>query len=131
MRISDWSSDVCSSDLWRGETRGKHKAGDSWDGRGDCVDCRACVNVCPTGIDIRDGLQLECIGCGLCIDACDEVMGKVGRPLRLIDFVSDVNVARRAGGQPTIRKLVRARTVIYAALLGLEIGRSTRLNSRH
>src|SRR3546814_6384127 len=45
---------------WRGETRGKHKAGDSWDGRGDCVDCRACVNVCPTGIDIRDGLQLEC-----------------------------------------------------------------------
>src|SRR3546814_13391536 len=50
---------------WRGETRGKHKAGDSWDGRGDCVDCRACVNVCPTGIDIRDGLQLECIGCGL------------------------------------------------------------------
>ncbi|MFC3674835.1 cytochrome c oxidase accessory protein CcoG [Ferrovibrio xuzhouensis] len=104
---------------WRGETRGKHKAGDSWDGRGDCVDCRACVNVCPTGIDIRDGLQLECIGCGLCIDACDEVMGKVGRPLRLIDFVSDVNVARRAGGQPAIRKLVRARTVIYAALLVL------------
>jgi len=104
---------------WRGETRGKHKAGDSWDGRGDCVDCRACVNVCPTGIDIRDGLQLECIGCGLCIDACDEVMAKVGRPLRLIDFISIANLEQRAQRQPVTLRLVRPRTLIYAAMLVL------------
>ncbi|WP_341702844.1 cytochrome c oxidase accessory protein CcoG [Ferrovibrio sp.] len=104
---------------WRGETRGKHKAGESWEGRGDCVDCRACVNVCPTGIDIRDGLQLECIGCGLCIDACDEIMGKVGRPPRLIDFVSIANLERRAQRQPGFLKLVRPRTLIYTALLVL------------
>lgn len=104
---------------WRGEARGKHKAGESWEGRGDCVDCRACVNVCPTGIDIRDGMQLECIGCGLCIDACDEIMTKVGRPQRLIDFVSIANLERRAQKQPTILKLIRSRTVIYAAMLVL------------
>jgi cytochrome c oxidase accessory protein FixG len=102
---------------WRGEKRGKHKAGESWEGRGDCVDCRACVNVCPTGIDIRDGWQMECIGCGLCIDACDEIMSKVGRPQRLIDFVSLANLDRRAKKQPSILKLVRTRTMIYATLL--------------
>lgn len=106
---------------WRGETRGKHKAGDSWEGRGDCVDCRACVNVCPTGIDIRDGMQLECIGCGLCIDACDEIMTKVGRPQRLIDFVSIANLERRANKLPAILKLLRTRTVIYAAMLALVV----------
>ena len=58
----------------RGEPRGPHKKGATWDGRGDCIDCRQCVAVCPVGIDIRDGLQLECIGCALCIDACNEIM---------------------------------------------------------
>lgn len=104
---------------WRGETRGKHKAGDSWEGRGDCVDCRACVHVCPTGIDIRNGPQLECIGCGLCIDACDEIMDKVDRPRRLIDFVSLENLQRRADRKPAVVKLVRPRTAIYASLLVL------------
>ncbi len=102
---------------WRGETRGSHKAGQSWEGRGDCVDCRACVNVCPTGIDIRDGQQLECIGCGLCIDACDDIMAKVDRPLRLIDFVSMENLERRPKKQPQIVKLIRSRTVIYSVML--------------
>ena len=73
----DEQSVIVTYQKWRGEQRGKHKAGDSWEGRGDCVDCRLCVNVCPTGIDIRDGQQLECIGCGLCIDACNETMAKV------------------------------------------------------
>ncbi len=102
---------------WRGEQRGKHKAGDSWEGRGDCIDCKACIHVCPTGIDIRNGPQLECIGCALCIDACDEMMGKVGRPLRLIDFVSLENLDRRAKRLPAILKLLRTRTVVYAAML--------------
>ncbi len=102
---------------WRGEQRGKHKAGESWEGRGDCIDCKACIHVCPTGIDIRNGPQLECIGCALCIDACDDMMAKVGRPLRLIDFVSLENLDRRAKKQPAILKLLRTRTVVYAAML--------------
>ncbi len=65
---------------YRGEPRGAHRRDATWDGRGDCVDCKACVAVCPMGIDIRDGAQLECIQCALCIDACNDIMGKVGRP---------------------------------------------------
>jgi cytochrome c oxidase accessory protein FixG len=104
---------------WRGDPRGKHKKGESWDGRGDCVDCRACVAVCPTGIDIRDGLQLECIGCGLCIDACDEIMDKVGRPHGLIAFDTYANgVARRRGETPH-RRFLRPRTFVYAAVMAL------------
>ena len=61
----------------RGEPRGPHKKAESWEGRGDCVDCNQCVVVCPMGIDIRDGAQLECINCGLCVDACDEIMDRV------------------------------------------------------
>ncbi|WP_119420438.1 cytochrome c oxidase accessory protein CcoG [Rhodospirillaceae bacterium SYSU D60015] len=102
---------------WRGEPRGKHKQGDSWDGRGDCVDCRGCVHVCPTGIDIRDGQQLECINCGLCIDACDEVMRKVGRPTGLIAFATLAGEAARARGEPWHYRLIRPRTIIYAAVL--------------
>ena len=70
----------------RGEPRGPHKKGQPWEGRGDCIDCKACVAVCPTGIDIRDGSQLECIQCALCIDACNDIMGKVGRPRGLIAY---------------------------------------------
>lgn len=102
---------------WRGEPRGKHKQGDSWDGRGDCVDCRGCVHVCPTGIDIRDGQQLECINCGLCIDACDEVMRKVGRPTGLIAFATLAGEAARARGEAWHYKLIRPRTIIYATVL--------------
>jgi cytochrome c oxidase accessory protein FixG len=80
----DEQSVIVTYQKWRGEPRGKHKAGASWDSRGDCVDCSLCVAVCPTGIDIRDGQQIECIGCGLCIDACTQTMGKVGRAPDLI-----------------------------------------------
>ncbi len=84
---------------------------------GDCIDCRQCVNVCPTGIDIRNGSQLECIQCGLCIDACDSIMEKIGRPSRLIAYDSDVNLKHRLAGLPPVQKIVRTRTVLYAAII--------------
>ncbi len=78
---------------------------------GDCIDCTLCVQVCPTGIDIRDGLQYECIACGACIDACDGVMDKIGYPRGLIRYASQNAV----DGKPT--RVLRPRIVLYAALL--------------
>lgn len=89
---------------------------------GDCIDCKACVQACPTGVDIREGLQLGCIQCGLCIDACDTVMKKVGREPGLIGYDTDMNIARREEGKPPIYRIVRARTVLYAALIVLISG---------
>jgi cytochrome c oxidase accessory protein FixG len=86
---------------------------------GDCVDCHQCVAVCPTGIDIRNGAQLDCIMCGLCIDACDNIMKKVGRPTGLIAYDTDINIARRREGKPPIYRIVRPRTAIYAGLIAL------------
>jgi cytochrome c oxidase accessory protein FixG len=87
----------------RGEPRTSIKKADELRAHGvaagDCIDCYQCVAVCPTGIDIRNGAQLECIMCGLCIDACDRVMEKVGRPTGLIAYDTDINIARRAEGQ--------------------------------
>jgi cytochrome c oxidase accessory protein FixG len=103
----------------RGEPRGSHKKGDTWEGRGDCVDCKQCVAACPMGIDIRDGLQLECIQCALCIDACDDVMKKVERPLGLIGYDNDLAIRKRQAGQHTKFKPVRARTVAYVLILGV------------
>jgi cytochrome c oxidase accessory protein FixG len=103
---------------WRGEPRAKHKKGEDWQGRGDCVDCRACVAVCPTGIDIRDGLQLECIGCGLCIDACDDIMDRVGRPRGLIAFDTYANRVAAQRGEKPKRRYVRPRTIAYVFFLG-------------
>ncbi len=118
--LLDDDSLVVTYQKWRGEPRGKHKKGEPWEGRGDCVDDKLCVAVCPTGIDIRDGLQLECIGCGLCVDACNNVMDKVGRPRGLIRFDSERNQRRQAAGEPPVSRmgrLVRARTIIYAVLV--------------
>lgn len=84
---------------------------------GDCVDCNQCVAVCPTGIDIRNGAQLECIMCGLCIDACDNVMTKVGRPTGLIAYDTDINIKRRLEGKTNVFRLVRPRTIIYSAII--------------
>jgi cytochrome c oxidase accessory protein FixG len=101
---------------WRGEPRGKGK---SRDDLGDCIDCNACVNVCPVGIDIRDGQQLECITCALCIDACDDIMEKVGKPRGLIDYIALTDETReRAGEAPRSiwKHIFRLRTIIYTAL---------------
>ncbi len=70
---------------------------------GDCVDCHQCINVCPTGVDIRNGIQLGCIQCGLCIDACDNVMSEIGRPKGLIGYDTDINMQRRREGKPPIQ----------------------------
>ncbi|TFV77787.1 cytochrome c oxidase accessory protein CcoG [Bradyrhizobium frederickii] len=86
---------------------------------GDCVDCHQCINVCPTGVDIRHGIQLGCIQCGLCIDACDNVMSEIGRPKGLIGYDTDINMQRRREGKPPIYRIVRARTVIYAAAIAI------------
>src|SRR5262245_55190887 len=104
---------------WRGEPRGPHKKGQSWEGRGDCVDCAACVAVCPTGIDIRDGSQLECIQCALCIDACNEIMGKVGRPRGLIAYDTIARQDAAAKGSKVPLRIVRPRTLLYAGLISL------------
>ncbi|MEL7011765.1 MAG: cytochrome c oxidase accessory protein CcoG [Pseudomonadota bacterium] len=113
---------------WRGEPRGKsHKPKDGApvELTGDCVDCNACVNVCPVGIDIRDGQQMECITCALCIDACDEIMGKLGRDRGLIDYLALSDEPRERAGHPprsAWHHIFRLRTVLYSsawALCGL------------
>lgn len=120
--LLDEDSMVVTYQGWRGEPRGKHKKGQTWEGRGDCIDCKTCVAVCPTGIDIRDGLQLECIGCGLCIDACDDVMDRVDRPRGLISFDTERNQIARAEGRPTVKpwsRTVRPRTITYTCVLAV------------
>jgi cytochrome c oxidase accessory protein FixG len=86
---------------------------------GECIDCHQCINVCPTGVDIRNGSQLGCVQCGLCIDACTAVMQQVGRPEGLIAYDTDINGQRRLAGKPPIYRLIRPRTVLYAAMIAL------------
>ncbi|RXH24874.1 MULTISPECIES: cytochrome c oxidase accessory protein CcoG [Bradyrhizobium] len=86
---------------------------------GDCVDCHQCINVCPTGVDIRHGIQLGCIQCGLCIDACDNVMREIGRPTGLIGYDTDINMQRRREGKPPLYRIVRPRTLVYAAAIAV------------
>ncbi len=115
--LLDEESLVVSYRTDRGEPRGAHKKGQSWEGRGDCIDCNQCVAVCPMGIDIRDGLQLECITCALCIDACNSVMDKVGRPRGLITYDTYTNSQRRERGEPARIKLLRPRTIVYGSVI--------------
>jgi cytochrome c oxidase accessory protein FixG len=88
---------IITYDRARGEPRGKGE------GKGDCIDCSICVQVCPTGIDIRNGLQYECIGCAACIDGCDQVMEKIGRPLKLIRYSKG--------------RVLRPRVLVYSVIL--------------
>jgi len=107
---------------WRGEPRGKLQKGKVDKQNGDCIDCMACVNVCPVGIDIRDGQQLECITCGLCIDACDDIMTKIGRPRGLIDYLAFTDEPWERSGnapRPIWRHVARPRTILYTALWSL------------
>jgi len=107
---------------YRGEPRGPHKKGQTWEGRGDCIDCKACVAVCPMGIDIRDGSQLECIQCALCIDACNDIMHKVGRPQGLIAYDTFRNVDAPVTGERTKARIIRPRTLLYSGLMLLVAG---------
>jgi cytochrome c oxidase accessory protein FixG len=102
---------VVSYDVARGEPRGARKRGARPDALGDCVDCQLCVQVCPTGIDIRDGLQYQCIGCAHCVDACDDVMKRVGYAPGLIRYTTEHALA---GGRSHI---LRPRVLGYAAAL--------------
>ena len=102
---------------FRGEPRGAHRKGESWDSRGDCIDCKACVAVCPMGIDIRDGPQLECIQCALCIDACDEIMGKINRPKKLIAYDTFRSIESEVKGGGLQLRLLRPRTLLYSGLI--------------
>ena len=110
---------IIGYDKARGETRGSRSRGADYKakGLGDCVDCGICVQVCPTGIDIRDGLQYECIGCAACIDGCDQVMEKVGYPKGLIRYSSQNAVEQHQGFAKMLRRLVRPRILIYTGVL--------------
>lgn len=121
--LLDRQSLIVGYDTARGEPRGKLKRG-AEGAQGDCIDCNACVNTCPTGIDIRKGLQMECIGCTQCIDACDAIMDRVKKPRGLIRYTSQDELA--GVGK---RRLLRARTVAYplllvvaVSLLGISLG---------
>jgi cytochrome c oxidase accessory protein FixG len=103
----------------RGEPRAAHKKGTTWEGRGDCIDCKACVAVCPMGIDIRDGSQLECIQCALCIDACNEIMDRVERPRDLIAYTTIPNLANATSAPREGWRIIRPRTMLYTAMITL------------
>lgn len=105
--LLDQDSLIIAYDSARGEPRGRIRDPEP---KGDCVACNKCVVVCPQGIDIRHGLQLECIHCGLCADACDSVMARLDRPRGLIRYASESELAG------ALRRLVRPRTVVYALL---------------
>ncbi|MDX8385420.1 MAG: cytochrome c oxidase accessory protein CcoG [Gallionella sp.] len=109
-------------DQERGEPRGKIRKGESKDevaaAQGDCIDCFQCVHVCPTGVDIRGGQQLGCITCGLCLDACDEVMDKVGRPKGLIRYAT----LDEMQGKPTKKLYQHPRTIVYIVILLSALG---------
>jgi cytochrome c oxidase accessory protein FixG len=116
----DEDSFLVTYKAWRGEPRGSVKAAEAAPGTiVDCVDCMACVNVCPTGIDIRNGPQLECITCALCIDACNDVMDKLGRPRDLIGYTTlqrDVAESKGEALPPMWKVIARPRVLIYAAV---------------
>jgi cytochrome c oxidase accessory protein FixG len=124
--MTDRHTLLVSYKVERGEPRGPARKGAdghvNWSKRGDCIDCKACVVVCPAGIDIRDGSQLECIQCALCIDACNEIMTKIDRPRGLIGYDTIANAEAKAAGGHEPLALIRPRTMLYAgvaALVGL------------
>lgn len=108
--LLDKNSIVIAYDRVRGEPRGKLTKGEERT-KGDCIDCGLCVDVCPTGIDIRNGTQLECVNCTACIDACDPVMDKIGKPRGLIRYDSENNIVNK------IRKIWTPRVIGYSGVL--------------
>ena len=110
---------IVTYDAQRGEPRGarSRKADPKGLGLGDCVNCTLCVQVCPTGIDIRNGLQYECISCAACIDVCDDVMDKVGYPRGLIRYSTEHALEKGWGGRQILRHVLRPRVLVYSAIL--------------
>lgn len=123
--LLDRNSVVVAYDYVRGEPRGKIKK--KADLQGDCIDCNLCVKVCPTGIDIRNGTQLECTNCTACIDACDSIMDKISRPRGLIRYASEANIAENKSFEWTTR--VKAYSVVMVVLLTIFTGLLTTRNS--
>ena len=115
--MMDEKSLLVTYKYWRGEPRGSLKEARANPGTiGDCIDCNQCVAVCPTGIDIREGPQIGCITCALCIDACDKVMAQIDRPRGLIDYVTSEDAEREQAGKPAtpvLKTLFRPRTIAY------------------
>ena len=115
---------IVTYDSARGEPRGARskKVDAKAAGLGDCIDCSLCVQVCPTGIDIRNGLQYECIGCGLCVDACNSVMDKVNYPRGLIRFATQNAMTQHWGRAEIVRRVLRPRVLLYSSVLvGLSV----------
>ena len=114
---------IIGYDQDRGEPRGARarKADHKALGLGDCIACQLCVQVCPTGIDIREGLQYECIGCAACIDACDQVMDKMGYPPGLIRYSTQNALTEHAGLASIAQRAARPRTLVYSAILACVI----------
>lgn len=110
---------VIGYDTNRGEARGHFKKGDDFNTRGHCIDCSACVQVCPMGIDIRDGLQIDCIACGLCIDACDNVMDKLSLPRGLIRYSSSKHLNEPQKPLDLWAVFLRPRSLYYMAVLSV------------
>ncbi len=115
--LLDQDSIVIAYDYKRGEPRGKLKKSEDNSGKGDCIDCGLCVDVCPTGIDIRNGIQLECVNCTACIDACDAVMEKIDRPKKLIRYDSLNGIENKTKFKVTTRMMLYS--VILVVLLGV------------
>ena len=116
--LLDRQSTVVAYDYRRGEARGKFRKNEDRDaaGKGDCIECQQCVHVCPTGIDIRNGTQLECVNCTACIDACDAIMEKVNLPKGLIRYASEAGIAEGKEKHWTTRNI--AYTVVLLLLTG-------------
>jgi len=108
---------VITYDPGRGEPRGAKSKKNTSEGRGDCIDCSLCVQVCPTGIDIRDGQQYECIGCAACIDACDQVMEKVGSPKGLIRYDTLNGMENGWSRAQLWKRVFRPRVIVYSVVL--------------
>ncbi|TFV96573.1 cytochrome c oxidase accessory protein CcoG [Oxalobacteraceae bacterium OM1] len=108
---------IVTYDTERGEPRGPRAKSATGSGLGSCIDCSMCVQVCPTGIDIRNGLQYDCIGCGACIDACDIVMDKVGQPRGLIRYATENALTNKWSARQAFRRVLRPRVLIYTSIL--------------
>ena len=114
---------IITYDRERGEQRGARNRSVDYKakGLGDCVDCGICVQVCPTGIDIRNGLQYECIGCAACIDGCNQVMDKMGYPKGLIRYSTENAMQRHSSAETIVKRVFRPRVLVYSAVLWLII----------